>query len=52
MIAWKTKGTQLYQSLPLDMQQHWRACEPLSEMPTDRPSQDILFETWNTIKGK
>ena len=50
MIAWKTKGTQLYQSLPKDMQQHWNACEPLAEMPADRPSQETLFETWNKIK--
>lgn len=52
MIAWKTKGTRLYQALPHDMRQHWKACEPLSEMPPDRPAQDTLFETWNTIKGK
>ena len=50
MIAWKTKGTQLYQSLPKDMQQHWAACEPLTEMPANRPSQETLFETWNKIK--
>jgi phenylacetic acid degradation protein len=50
MIAWKTKGTQLYQSLPRDMQQHWEACEALTQMPADRPSQDTLFETWNKIK--
>lgn len=50
MIAWKTKGTQLYQSLPKDMQTHWEACEPLKEMPSNRPSQDTLFETWNKIK--
>lgn len=52
MIAWKTKGTQLYQSLPKDMQEHWESCEPLSEMPVDRPSQESLYETWNKIKGK
>jgi len=50
MIAWKTKGTQLYQSLPKDMYEHWQACEPLSEMPADRPSQESLYETWNKIK--
>lgn len=50
MIAWKTKGTQLYQSLPKDMYEHWQACEPLSEIPSDRPSQESLFETWNKIK--
>ena len=52
MIAWKTKGTQLYQALPEDMRQHWKACEPLSKMPLDRPNQETLFETWYTIKGK
>ncbi|MFA6059930.1 MAG: transferase hexapeptide repeat family protein [Taibaiella sp.] len=51
MIAWKTKGTQLYQSLPKDMYEHWQVCEPLAEMPADRPSQESLFETWNKIKG-
>lgn len=50
MIAWKTKGTQLYQSLPKDMYEHWQVCEPLSEMPADRPSQESLYETWNKIK--
>lgn len=51
MIAWKTKGTQLYQTLPFDMMHHASPCEPLAEMPTDRPSQEILYETWNTIKN-
>jgi phenylacetic acid degradation protein len=51
MIAWKTKGTQLYQGLPKDMYEHWQVCEPLAEMPADRPSQESLFETWNKIKG-
>ena len=30
MISWKTAGTKLYQQLPGEMQQHWKACEPLS----------------------
>ncbi len=51
MIAWKTKGTQLYQSLPKDMQDHWQACEPLPEIPENRPSQESLYETWNKIKN-
>jgi phenylacetic acid degradation protein len=51
MIAWKTKGTQLYQALPNDMFEHWQECEPLSEMPVNRPSQESLYETWNKIKG-
>lgn len=52
MIAWKTKGTALYQSLPHDMQHFWEACEPLTELPADRPSQEILYATWNRIKEK
>lgn len=52
MIAWKTKGTQLYQSLPKDMYEHLQECESLAEMPADRPSQESLFETWNKIKDQ
>lgn len=50
MIAWKTKGTALYQSLPQDMKMHWNACEPLTEVPSDRPAQESLYETWEQIK--
>jgi len=52
MIAWKTKGTRLYQALPKDCNDSLRECQPLSEMPTDRPSQELLYETWNKIKGE
>lgn len=50
MIAWKTKGTKLYQSLPYDMHAFWEPCEPLHEIPADRPAQESLYETWNAIK--
>lgn len=50
MVAWKTKGTKLYQTLPAEMQQHWEICEPLKELPKNRPQQDSLYETWNAIK--
>lgn len=49
MIAWKTKGTQLYQQLPAVMKNEWKPCEPLHEVEPDRPHQDILYETWKTI---
>lgn len=52
MIAWKTKGTQLYQQLPTDMTEESELCEPLAEIEENRPSQEKLFETWNTIKGQ
>jgi phenylacetic acid degradation protein len=46
MIAWKTKGTELYQTLPDEMNQHWEPCSPLSEVPDERPNQEVLFDTW------
>lgn len=52
MIAWKTKGTGLYQALPQEMREHWEPCEPLTEIPENRPAQESLYETWNTIKNK
>lgn len=51
MIGWKTKGTRLYQSLPQDCRESLRACEPLAEMPADRPQQEALYDTWNKIKN-
>ena len=50
MIAWKTKGTKLYQTLPADLHQSLKAVEPLREIPKDRPSQESLFQTWNEIR--
>lgn len=50
MIAWKSKGTQLYQTLPNDMKEHFREVEPLREMPKNRPSQESLYQTWEEIK--
>ncbi|MEL6717742.1 MAG: transferase hexapeptide repeat family protein [Bacteroidota bacterium] len=50
MIAWKTKGTQLYQQLPKDCHESLRPCEPLREIPENRPSQEVLFKTWNEIR--
>lgn len=50
MIAWKTKGTALYQQLSKEMQAYWNPCEPLREIPADRPKQETLYSTWNTMK--
>ncbi len=51
MIAWKTKGTQLYQTLPEDCRNHLRETEALHEMPANRPAQEFLYSTWNKIKS-
>lgn len=50
MIAWKTKGTALYQQLPADMQAGWEVCEPLEVMPPERPVQESSYATWHHIK--
>jgi phenylacetic acid degradation protein/carnitine operon protein CaiE len=48
MIAWKTKGTSLYQQLPMEMHESWKPCEPLREIPAGRPQQEVLYQTWNS----
>ncbi|MCE3294463.1 MAG: gamma carbonic anhydrase family protein [Crocinitomicaceae bacterium] len=50
MIAWKTKGTQLYQALPAECHATLEETEPLREIEANRPSQEKLFETWEKVK--
>jgi len=52
MISWKTKGTQLYQQLPKEMFDSFKVCEPLTEIPGNRPKQEVLYNTWNRIKSE
>ena len=52
MIEWKTKGTELYQRLPQEMFEFGKECEPLRDIPKDRPQQEELYKTWNEIKKK
>lgn len=51
MIEWKSKGTRLYQELPKEMFANFEPCQPLHELPANRPGQEILYETWNKIKS-
>jgi phenylacetic acid degradation protein len=51
MLKWKTKGTELYQSLPKECHDSLRECEPLIQAEENRPKQEVLFKTWNEIKG-
>ncbi|HMK19660.1 MAG TPA: transferase hexapeptide repeat family protein [Chitinophagaceae bacterium] len=39
MLDWKTEGTKLYQSLPKEMFESWKECEPLREIPDHLPLQ-------------
>ena len=52
MIAWKTEGTKLYQSLPAQLRESLHACEPLREIPKDRPAQQTSYKTWGETKSK
>ncbi|MFY0603759.1 MAG: transferase hexapeptide repeat family protein [Flavobacteriaceae bacterium] len=45
MIAWKTKGTQLYQQLPKDCHDSLREVEPLREVPKNRSTQEEVYKT-------
>lgn len=51
MLAWKTKGTELYQSLPEECHQFLKECKPLRKAEENRPKQEELFRTWNQIKS-
>jgi len=51
MLEWKKKGTRLYQSLPQDMRDYWKITEPLTEIPENRPQQELLFENWEKIRN-
>lgn len=39
MLAWKTEGTRLYQALPAECEDSLKPCEPLRELPAERPDQ-------------
>jgi phenylacetic acid degradation protein len=52
MMEWKTAGTALYQALPAEMHTNWQACEPLNLLDEDRPSQDVLYQTWKSISTR
>ena len=45
MIAWKTKGTALYQKLPSELYETLKTVEPLREIPINRPTQEALYNT-------
>lgn len=50
MIAWKTKGTELYQQLPAECRNTLKPCEPLRRVPAFRPPQKADYITWKKEK--
>jgi phenylacetic acid degradation protein len=51
MLSWKTKGTKLYQQLPAELYATLKACEPLREIPADRPKQQDIYKTWKETRN-
>lgn len=50
MMAWKKEGTKLYQQLPKEMFDTWKACEPLRKIPDTYKDLPSNFKTWNESK--
>jgi len=50
MMRWKTEGTQLYQSLPREMIEHGKQCQPLTEVPSRIGKQKASYATWKQHK--
>lgn len=49
-VSWKLEGTKLYQNLALEMPGISEPCDPLREIPADRPVQHTHYKPWHTIK--
>ncbi|TXD85379.1 transferase hexapeptide repeat family protein [Subsaximicrobium wynnwilliamsii] len=52
MIAWKTKGTQLYQQLPTDCHESLREVQPLRTVPENRKLQEDVYKTLRDFMKK
>ncbi len=50
MIAWKTKGTALYQKLPANCYATLKPCEPLRRSPAFKPEQQDEYKIWKKEK--
>ncbi|PKL85474.1 MAG: gamma carbonic anhydrase family protein [Ignavibacteriae bacterium HGW-Ignavibacteriae-1] len=46
MVDWKTEGTELYVGLPQDCRDSLRPCEPLRQVPANRPPMKSDYKTW------
>ena len=50
MIAWKTEGTRLYQSLPAQLKRSLIPTDPLREVEPNRPTQVTNYKTWKETR--
>ena len=52
MIAWKTKGTQLYQQLPKECHESLKEVQPLRDLPVNYKLQDAFYDTLRDFMKK
>jgi len=52
MIHWKTKGTKLYQQLPLECHESLKDVEPLRKVPKNTKMQGSFYETLRDFMKK
>lgn len=52
LIAWKTKGTQLYQQLPGECHETLKEVEPLRKVPKNRTVQESTYATLRDFMKK
>jgi phenylacetic acid degradation protein/carnitine operon protein CaiE len=50
MLAWKKKGTTLYQQLPAELYKTLKPCEPLRAEEVGRKNHAALYQTWSSQK--
>ena len=50
MMDWKSDGTKIYQELPRECIETLKGCQPLREIPKERPPQKINFKPWKETK--
>lgn len=46
MLEWKTRGTELYQTLPAEMKKHMKPVQPLRTVPKRRKKQTTQYRPW------
>jgi len=51
MLAWKTEGTRLYQSLPAQLHASLKPCEPLREVDRGKPPITAAYSTWKRTRS-
>jgi phenylacetic acid degradation protein len=50
MLAWKTKGTAIYHSLPAEYHATMKECKPLRKAPGGKKKQNRFYKTWKQTK--